>query len=130
MKREVAFKIQREAMGLTQKDIAEWAGVSLGTVSNYENGKDVRDIYVKQLEDTLRSTKDRIYPQHSRERSEFSVRFYERMWEESETENDKRRFLNKLLMSIAYIQEDDIYKDRNKYSTVPGRYSGPYQFGE
>lgn len=117
MKREVAFKIQREAMGLTQKDIAEFAGVSSATVSNYENGADVKEAYVKMLEDTLRSTKDRIYGQHTRERTEFSIRFYERMWEESETENDKRRFLNKLLMSIAFIQEDDIYKDRNKYST-------------
>ena len=103
-------------MGLSQKDIAEFAKVSGSTVSMYENGAIVKESTIKLLEDTMYSTIDRIYPYNSRDRYEFNVRMYERLWEASETTNDKKRFLNQLLLSIAFIQKDDIQKERPNYS--------------
>lgn len=121
MRREVAFKIKREAMGLSQKDIAEFAKVSGSTVSMYENGAIVKESTIKLLEDTMYSTVDRIYPYNTRDRYEFNIRMYERMWEMSETTNDKKRFLNQLLLSIAFIQKDDIQKERPNYSRNENR---------
>lgn len=116
MKREVAFRIKREAMGLSQKDIAEFAKVSGSTVSMYENGQLTKESTIKLLEDTMYSTIDRIYPYSTRDRYEFNVRLYERLWEVSETVNDKKRFLNQLLLSVGFIQKDDIQKERPNYS--------------
>lgn len=91
MKREVAFRIKREAMGLSQKDIAEFAKVSGSTVSMYENGQLTKESTIKLLEDTMYSTIDRIYLYSTRDRYEFNVRLYERLWEVSETVNDKKK---------------------------------------
>lgn len=105
MKRHIAFKVSREAVGLTQTQAGKLAKVSAASISSYEAGKEISDVYVDAIEKALQAYKDKIYPLHSVERSELQIHIYERLWEAAETTNDKKRFLIKLMMSIAYVQE-------------------------
>lgn len=53
----IVAKTKREACGLTQAELAKKAKVSAGTISRYETGMEVGEIYSKAIEDCL----DQIY---------------------------------------------------------------------
>lgn len=60
-KRNTQFEEIRLRAGLTQKDLARELGVSIATVSNYENGKSpISNKYKRKLAQVLRTHKSRL----------------------------------------------------------------------
>lgn len=49
MKGYIISKTRRMALGLTQKELGEMAGVSAGTISKYENGEEISKPYEQQI---------------------------------------------------------------------------------
>ena len=57
MRMHQVYKIRREAMGLTQKDVALLANISNATVGKFENGDEVsavyRDVIMRTIDNEL-----------------------------------------------------------------------------
>lgn len=54
------YKFKRQALGMTLKDTAEEAGCSTATVSSYENGKQISEIYVRAIRNAIDLAIDRL----------------------------------------------------------------------
>ena len=92
-------------MGLTQKQLGDVAKVSGATVSTYENGGVVSDLVKESIQRSITSIKDQLYPQNTYERACYMLKLYVSLFLESETTNDKFRFLNKIVRTVTYIME-------------------------
>lgn len=105
MEQNTMARIQRESLGMTQKQIADEARVSAATVSKFENGEEVSEVVRLAILHSITSIKDRLYPDKTYERSCYMLKLYIALFCASETFNDKMRFLNKIIRNVTYIQE-------------------------
>lgn len=55
-------KIKREALGLSQADLAKRVGCTNGTISNYEMGKEVSELVYKSISWALKDLESKLSP--------------------------------------------------------------------
>ncbi len=55
-----AMRIKREALMLTQADLANLVGCTAGTISSFENGKDISESIIKCIKYTIKDMETKI----------------------------------------------------------------------
>ena len=107
MKRFEMARAQRELMGISQKRLAELAGVPQTSISQYENGNlaSLDEERVEAIHNALTSTRDRLYPEKSYERQVYLMKLHTKLFEYSETFNDKMEYLNKVVRDVTFLEQ-------------------------
>lgn len=62
LKPNVVCRIKREAMGMTQADLANHVGCTPGVISCYESGKEVSELVYKGIGWALRDLEQKLSP--------------------------------------------------------------------
>ena len=100
------FRVQREALGISQRQLAEYAKVPQCYVSNIENGKEVSEEIFNKLSKALASYRDKMYPENSEIRNMYTINLHLSMLNASESINDRLYFCNKVMRDATYIMND------------------------
>ena len=96
MKGYVIGKTRRMALGLSQKELGEMAGVSAATISKYENGEEISKPYEQQIR---RAIEDQFNALNKEEWMYVSLKAQVFQLNEETTSGDK-------LLTIAYMQKN------------------------
>ena len=107
MKGYIIGKTRRMALGLSQKELGELAGVSAATISKYENGEEISKPYEQQIR---RAIDGRFNALTSEEWKYVTLKAQVFQLNEETTSADK-------LLTIAYMQKNlsNIQIDLLKY---------------
>jgi len=62
LKPNVVCRIKREALGMTQADLAKVVGCTGNTISNYEAGKEVSELVYKGISWALKDLESKLTP--------------------------------------------------------------------
>lgn len=60
MKMYEVYRMKRQALRMSLKDVADAAGCSQATVSSYENGKQISEIYTRAIRNAVDLAIDRL----------------------------------------------------------------------
>ena len=123
MENYTMFKIQRETLGITQKQLADEIGVGVTQISQYENGYILSDKILEKIQSGIISVRDRIYPERTYERIVYTLNLHTALYNVSETINDRMRFANKITRDISYIMEY-LQKEQNERERNRRQYGG------
>lgn len=63
LKANTVCKIKREAMGMTQAELAAVVGCTNGSISSYESGKEVSELIYKGISWALRDLESKMSPE-------------------------------------------------------------------
>ena len=103
MKQYIICKTRREALGMTQKQVAELAGVSPTTVSRFEQGVETSAAYVKAIYGAI----DDLTRKMSREEwTRINIIAQINQLDEEETIEDKLTTMAHIHRSLANMQID------------------------
>lgn len=115
MSRNTMFRIQRETLCMTQKQVAEKIGLSASYISNFENGLEVSEEMMNALMGGITGIRDTLYPSDSYERKCYTINLHLALFNAAETLNDKQYFLNKVVRDATYLQEDLMNQQKQKF---------------
>ena len=101
MKKCKLYKTKRLALGLSQKEVAELAGVSVSAISRFESGEEVSTPYMNSI---CKAIDDTWYRLGKMEEMQTRLRAQILQLEEEETDLDRLVTLGYLQKTVSNIQ--------------------------